>query len=1122
MPQAWLQAVQAFAAGVSEKLQSAVRGEPEEQLRAGVEALLKSAADQFNLEVLVKGESAVRAIGRPDFAVAVAGPLTGHVELKKPGAGARTSKYRGRDKEQWTRFAALPNLIYTDGNEWALYRTGKLKGKIVHISGDIVDDGAEAITQEDATAIGQILLDFFQWQPVVPSTAEELAELIAPLCRLLRDEVVDALTRPGSALQELKRDWQELLFPDATEPQFADAYAQTVTFALLLSRSEGWRSQDLDDAVNRLRSQHGLLSRALEVLTDEDTVQRIATSLDVLRRVIAAVEPAVMQASPENEPRLIEELSLRPDDPWTYFYEDFLAAYDKKLRKDAGVYYTPVQVVRCQVRLIDHLLKTRLGKPAGFADPSVNTLDPAMGTGTYLLGVIDHALDTAWRNQGRGAMAGVASQLASTLHGFERLVGPYAVAELRLSQAIQRFKGAIPDSGLSVLLTDTLESPRTEPQFVSAYHRVIGEQHRRALEVKNDRPILVCLGNPPYDRHEASTNPAVDRGRTGAWVRHGDPDDPGQPILEDFLEPARRAGHGGDLKNLYNLYVYFWRWALWKTFECTTDGSGGPEGPGVVSFITASSFLTGDAFVGVRKMLREQCDAVYILDLGGEGRGTRKEDNVFAIQTPVCITLGYRVGAANPEHPAEVYYRRVRGTRAEKFDALDSLNSLEGVADQRAPDGWLDPFTPATAGKFAQWPELRDLFPWQHSGAQIKRTWPIGASKPVLEKRWAELLRSSNRADAFKETRDRRIDKQVGPVFTEHRQPAISELDVDTPMLGIRPYAYRSFDRQWLIADNRVADYVKPDLWATGSKKQVFLGSLSSNPLGAGPALTASGDIPDLHFFRGSYGAKDSIPLYRDGAAEHPNVWPGLLDYLTAAYARKVTAEDFAAYVYGVLAHPHYTSSFWDELEACEVRVPLTRDANLFEEAAKIGRTLIHLHTYGQRFVPEGEMLGNVPRGKARCVVAVPDAPDRYPEHFDYDAETSSIRVGAQNLFEDGAGVFAPVSPAVWDFEVSGLMVVQSWLGYRMAERSGRTSSSLDEIRPERWTPAMTTQFLELLWVLEATLAVYPQQAELLDEVLAGPLFEVSDLPDRPARNAPCRKPPRDRDDAQQTSMFDD
>ncbi len=388
-----------------------------------------------------------------------------------------------------------------------------------------------------------------------------------------------------------------------------------------------------------LAAQHSLLSRALQVLTDRETWSEMSASLDLILRVIGATPPSTLAGV---------------EDPWLYFYEDFLAVYDSKLRKDVGAYYTPPEVVHAQVRLIDRLLVTHLGKPLGFTDPAVITLDPAVGTGTYLLGVIEHALRRVEAEQGAGAVPGQASALAANLYGFELLVGPFAVAELRVSRALRDRGANLPPGGSQIYLTDTLESPRAELPQLPLFLKPIAEQHAKALKVKSSVPVIVCLGNPPYDRHEAADN--YNKARTGGWVRWGDDEKGSNAILRDFLDPAIAAGHGVRVHNLYNLYVYFWRWALWKVFEHETS-----RGSGVVSFISASSYLDGDAFRGMREHMRRTCDEIWILDLGGEARGTLKSDNVFAIQTPVAIAITVRSGIAKRNKPAKVHYAQHRG-----------------------------------------------------------------------------------------------------------------------------------------------------------------------------------------------------------------------------------------------------------------------------------------------------------------------------------------------------------------------------------------------------------------------------------------------------------------------------
>ncbi|MBI4507782.1 MAG: N-6 DNA methylase, partial [Chloroflexi bacterium] len=734
------EALGVFAEAVTAKTSQLTSGEPEDQLRGPFENFMAAAARTLGSHVVCTGETLLPGrLGQPDYAVHVNRLLAGYVELKAPGVGANTRRFTGHNRDQWKRFSAIPNLLYCDGNEWALYRSGDLVGHIVRLFGDVAAQGRKAIGSQDGHAVEALLRDFLAWQPIIPTDRrgridlKGFAALLAPLCRMLRDDVTDALADSSSPLIQLARDWRQLLFPDATDAQFADAYAQTVTFALLLGRSEGADPLTLVAAEAALAAQHSLLSRALQVLTDPGARGEMAASLDLLQRVIAAVPLATLSG---------------PEDPWLHFYEDFLAAYDPKLRKDAGAYYTPVEVVRTQVRLIDDLLVNRLGKRLGFADPDVVTLDPAVGTGTYLLGVIEHALGRVEAEQGPGAVPGQATALARNLYGFEIMVGPFAVSELRTSRALRDRGAALPVGGSHIYLTDTLESPHAVPPQLPLFLKPIADQHARALQVKSSVPVIVCLGNPPYDRHEAAAE--GNQARTGGWVRWGDDGRGAGAIFRDFLDPAVAAGHGVHVKNLYNLYVYFWRWALWKVFEHAT-----PSGSGIVSFITAASYVDGDAFCGMREHMRRLCDEIWILDLGGEGRGTRRSENVFAIQTPVAIAVAMRSGSAKKGQPAPVHYAAIAGEREAKLAALDSLASLGLVKWQDCPDDWQAPFRPAGLGDYFDWPLLTDLMPWQHSWVQFKRTWPICPESATLKIRWKALLSSKDMPSAFKETRDR-------------------------------------------------------------------------------------------------------------------------------------------------------------------------------------------------------------------------------------------------------------------------------------------------------------------------------------------------------------------------------
>jgi hypothetical protein len=275
----------------------------------------------------------------------------------------------------------------------------------------------------------------------------------------------------------------------------------------------------------------------------------------------------------------------------------------------------------------------------------------------------------------------------------------------------------------------------------------------------------------------------------------------------------------------------------------------------------------------------------------------------------------------------------------------------------------------------------------------------------------------------------------------------------------------------------------------------MFMTSLLSDALGPGPVVTVAANVPDLHHFSGR-GGKDVIPLWRDAAATEPNVTAGLLDLLATSYGDPVSPEDLFAYAVAVLAGGSYADCYADELGASAPRLPLTEDSTLFRRGVALGRELVALHTYGERF---GDALsGGVPRGAARSRVGIPTTPEGYPETFAYDEAARELHVGT--------GRFGPVAPAVWGYAVSGLPVVRSWLGYRMRERFGRASSDLDKIRPERWTLDLTRELLELLWVLEAVVAKEPDLRAFLDAVVAGLLFAAGDLPtpSKEQRDAPA------------------
>lgn len=1060
--------LKAFAEDVTSKFALSVAFSPEDQLKSPVKTVLEEAGKLLDLDVNAVTEVHAGEIGgRPDIGVTVASLLSGYIELKAPGKGANPKKLKGADKSQWQKFQDLPNLMYTDGNEWALYRNGERIGKMVRLSGDVTSDGNEAVSDNDTVSLFELLREFLRWEPIVPSTPKALARMLAPLCRLLRADVLNALEDQTSNLSILAQDWRKYLFPDADDKQFADAYAQTLTYALLLARLSGTHEMSsVSEASKSLRTGHRLLADTLKILGDEAALEQINVPVRLLERIIAAIDVAALTKNEQ-------------DDPWLYFYEDFLAEYDPKMRKDRGVYYTPVPVVQTQVRLVAELLATRFDAEFSFVDPKVVTLDPAAGTGTYILTAVKHGLDQIAFAKGGGMRRSAATTAAKNVHAFEILIGPYAVAHLRLTQQILKEVGSLPEDGVHVYLTDTLESPHaTPPGHLPLIYKLLGEEHVRAQKVKAETSVLVCIGNPPYNRQTINAEDQEAEARKGGWIRFGDDGKGG--LLQDFLEPLADIGQSVHAKNLYNDYVYFWRWALWKVFEAENNS-------GIVSFITASSYLRGPGFAGMRQVMRKIFDEFWIIDLEGDNIGARKTENVFAIQTPVAIAIGVRYRDQQPETPAVVHYTKIEGTQEQKLEKLAKVTSFESLIWRDCLPAWTDPFLPKSDKDYWHWPLITDLFPWQENGMQFKRSWPIGETAEVLEHRWEALLSApkSKRGRLLRETGARNVNKTYASLDDSgERLPALATLEPGTPPTTLTRYAYRGFDRHWVLKDTRLCDRPRPTLLRSESEHQFYMTSLLTKVLGRGPAVIATALIPDMDHFC-NRGAKDVIPLWKDTAGTKPNITRHLLEMLHKTYGHNISAKKFFAYCYAVLFTPHYVAQFWDELTIPGPRVPITKDFALFEQTALLGRKLIWLHTYGERCVPEGEKPGRVPPGKALCKIGTPTTKEEYPEEFSYDLANQKLHVGK--------GVFEHVRQEVWEFSVSGFEVVKSWLAYRMKKRSGKKSSPLDDIRPETWQ--FDEELLDLLWVLDHTIDLLPEVTALFEKILTSDLFIAADSP---------------------------
>lgn len=1087
-------------------------GEPEAQLTNPVATLLQDFGALHSMKVVTVRETSLKTAGggliseglvRPDYAIMVDGVLTGYVELKAPGKNIDPASFGKKSHEyrQWQRLRNLPNLLYTNGTEWRLYRYGEpvltsTGYDAVHMHGSFSGHG----TLSAPDALATFFLNFLRWVPAPIKSADQLVETLAPLAALLREEMLLGLAAQEKTykadqakakkkgeedfvipppLVGLRKDWRDTLAPSTSNEEFADSFAQTVVFSLVVALSEGHdlSLETFSTMAGRLRSQHGLLGNALGLLTEHlDEKSSLYNALAVIVRVMDAASWA--------------DISGGKSDVYLHLYEHFLKVYNPEQRKKTGSYYTPVEVVDQMVRLVDDALRTYLGKEHGLASEGVSVIDPAMGTGTYPLSVMHQVAKT--ESLSPAARTRALNRLAKNLYGFELQSGPFSVAELRLNQTLKEMGADVPEDGLNLYVADTLSDPYAKQKPVNGNTlRLLSQLSNKATRVKREVPIQVCIGNPPYkDKAEGM----------GGWVESGFRSaDVASPILDDF----RAQGMGRYEYVLKNLYVYFWRWAFWKVFEDSFRALEGQhdraQRAGVVCFITADGYLHGPGFAGMREYIRRSSSRGWIINVTPEGKRPPAKNAVFAIETPVSIALFLREENTDEETPADIRYVALHGTFAEKMQALATLD-LEGAGFEPVRSGWGDKFAPEAGGDWDSYPELPDFYASCFPGVKPNKTWVYAPSESVLQERWAELIEGNDlevRAERFKETGSTSISAGKKPLpgketFQGSRESLndqiARELIPDAP--NIVPVGYRSFDRQYILADSRLLERARPELWEHRVPGQIFIVEQHAHYPKAGPGLYFSALIPDMHAFNNR------------GGRAHPALTIGGTPNLTEP-AKQMLRErlgdnapgDLVYYLAALTGHPGYVRTFDEPLQQAGIRVPLTADPALWERAVQLGKQVVWLHTYGERGEPLPGMkyLHQLPEG-ADYVLPTPTVdmgktmpekkPSFSPDPVNSLSEEQNIPVTGTVSF--GRARCENMEKRVFDYTVGGNQVLGLWAKYRLKKPGVRSSSPLDYIVQREWPPAWSEEYERLLYTLTHLVHLEPAQEKLLDEVLAG------------------------------------
>ena len=598
-----------------------------------------------------------------------------------------------------------------------------------------------------------------------------------------------------------------------------------------------------------------------------------------------------------------------------YFYEPFLEAFDPELRKELGVWYTPPEVVRYMVARVDRAVRDDLGIADGLAAENVYVLDPCCGTGAYLAEVL-RRIAANLASRGLGALAGARVKQAAVgrVFGFEIMPAAFVVAHLQIGLTLQDLDAPLADDGTEragVFLTNALTGwePRTTKPLPFPE---LEEERDRADQVKQETPILVILGNPPYNGFAGM---AVDEERD----------------LSDAYRTTRRVRRP-EGQGLNDLYVRFFRMAERRIAEKT--------GRGVVCFISNYSWLDSLSFTGMRERYLEAFDAVRIDCLNGDSRKTGKtapdgspDPSIFSTEgDPVGIQVGTAITTlvrkADHAPAAAVGFRHLWG-QAKRADLTATAEDEPGALyEEIAPILPLGlPFVrTAVSEDWFDWPALPDLFPVSFPGVKTSRDgFLVDVDLARLRARVADYF------DA-RVSHEEIARRYPGAMKTTARFDARAVRDALLARGGpndggfIR-YAYRPFDNRWLYweADTKLLDEKRVDY-----RPHVFEGNLwlvlqnKARPDLSSPLVISHiGDLNQMN--SGVYCVPvrrkdDGIEIGGIGTQRRPNISNAAQSYLERLGADLM---DLFHHVIAVLHDPSYREANADALRAEGPRIPL-------------------------------------------------------------------------------------------------------------------------------------------------------------------------------------------------------
>ena len=935
--------------------------------------------------------------------------------------------------------------------------------RLDQVARELTRDLAWPVDEDDADAWRE------QWRAAFTlsyretiTTAHQLSVRLAELAKLIRHRIQGALDieNENGRITRLMKAFSESLVHDIDADGFADMVAQTIAYGLLSARITDPQNASSNDLASHMRTNpllRDLMSTFLEVSDqmrgmdidfDELGVAEVVELLD-----LANMDAVVLDFGDKN-PR---------EDPVIHFYENFLSEYDKERKVERGVFYTPRPVVSYIVRSVDKLLRTEFGLVDGLADVStwgemakrhnnltvpdgispdqdfVQILDPATGTGTFLVEVIDlihNTLVEKWNGQGFSNRDAetlwnefVPKHLLPRLHGYELLMAPYAIAHLKIGLKLYetgyRFGG---EERAQVYLTNALEPAQDFSGLMDFAVPALADEANAVSQVKGEQRFTVIIGNPPYSGHSANK---------GKWIAD---------LISDYKKEFPELRKPGQAKWLSDDYVKFIRFAQ-SLIERT--------GIGTLGFISNHSYIDNPTFRGMRLSLLQGFSRIDLLDLHGSFKKKErtpdggKDENVFDIQQGVAISLF--VKGIDQKTPGCVSHSELWGERdvsgkGGKYGWL-LTNDVENATARgvtispRGPQHLFVPRDESLMDEFeAAWPIPLIFSPNGDPAPGIVTThdqFAISWTRQEAASKVERLLSTISEHQA----------RQIWRLCSQNQwqyDRAMRELADGTWRARIETVLYRPFDLRATVFDRNVAVHRRervmrhmldgPNIGLCIGRAGQVIGSP------AWDICFVSTSPSDLNLFR--RGGNCLFPLYtyptdeqvRLGMERQPNLGKSFIEAVGSSLGLEFKSEGYSDlqvsfgpgdvfnYIYAVLHSPQYRQRYADFLKSDFPRIPLTSDVTLFAALAALGKRLtsVHLMELEPGDLPTFSQLGNNTVENVRYGAPSKSAPGR--------------------VFINRDQYFDAVEPENWDFTIGGYRPMEKWL----KDRKGRTLSNAD------------------------------------------------------------------------------